>query len=120
MDIIKMPTMMAGGSTEQALNQLQRYVWQMAEQLNIALEESRTAERELKEKTNTALQQSGEKQSPGASFGRIKDLIIKSADIIDAYKTEITRSLTGKFVAESDFGTYQEQTAQQIFLSFPL
>lgn len=45
-----------------------------------------------------------------ARFAEIKPLIIKSAEIVDAYYEEINKRLVGTYVAESDFGTYIEQT----------
>ena len=45
-----------------------------------------------------------------ASFNDIKSLIITSADIVNAYYEEINQRLTGEYVAQSDFGTYTEQT----------
>ena len=49
-----------------------------------------------------------------ATFDSVKALIIKSADIVDAYYEEISRRLEGLYVAESDFGTYTEQTSNDI------
>lgn len=49
-----------------------------------------------------------------ATFQAIKPLIIKSADIINAYYEEINRRLESIYVAQSDFGTFAEQTSQEI------
>lgn len=50
----------------------------------------------------------------GEKFEEIKALIIKSADIVDAYYEEINRRLEGVYVAQSDFGVYAQQTVQDI------
>lgn len=50
----------------------------------------------------------------GASFEEIKALIIKSAEIVDAYYEEINRRLESVYVAQSDFGNYAQETAQTI------
>ena len=50
----------------------------------------------------------------GATFNAIKGLIIKSADVVNAFYEEINRRLQGVYVAESDFGTYMEHTTQEI------
>ena len=48
------------------------------------------------------------------AFDALKPLIIKSADIVDAYYDEISRRLKGVYVAESDYGTFAQQTEQRI------
>lgn len=50
------------------------------------------------------------------SFDELKALIIKSADIVEAYYGQIDSllSLSGHYVAESDFGVYREETENKI------
>lgn len=48
------------------------------------------------------------------AFEAIKPLIIKSADIVQAYYDSISTKLEGQYVAVSDFGTFIEQTEQKI------
>lgn len=48
------------------------------------------------------------------AFEAIKPLIIKSADIVQAYYDSISTKLEGQYVAVSDFGTFVEQTEQKI------
>ena len=48
------------------------------------------------------------------AFDAIKPLIIKSADIVQAYYDSISTKLEGQYVAVSDFGTFIEQTEQKI------
>lgn len=112
MELIKMPPVITAGKQEEAIRQMQRYLWQFAEQVQQALEESKRVETEIKEAAGKAAQQ--KKDSPAATFGKVKDLIIKSADIVEAYRTEITKTLVGQFVAESEFGTFREQTMAAI------
>ena len=95
------------------LAQVKSYLYQLVEQLQWALNnlESTTSE-------TTALSQKiaslDEATKPKATFDSIKSLIIKSADIVQAYYEEIDRRLVGEYVAQSDFGTYSEQTSQDI------
>jgi F0F1-type ATP synthase membrane subunit b/b' len=44
------------------------------------------------------------------NFNDIKGLIIKSADIVNAYYEEINTRLEGLYVAQSEYGTFVEQT----------
>jgi hypothetical protein len=55
-----------------------------------------------------------ERTDPAVTFNSIKSLIIKSADIVNSYYDQINTRLNGVYVAESDFGTYAEQTSQEI------
>ena len=49
-----------------------------------------------------------------SSFNAIKSLIIKSADIVNAYYEEINKRLKSEYVAQSDFGSYTEEMEQTI------
>lgn len=51
---------------------------------------------------------------PVVSFQSIKSLIIKSADIVNAYYEEFNKRFSGNYVAQSDFGTFSEQTQNAI------
>lgn len=112
MELIKMPPVITTGKQEEAIRQMQRYLWQFAEQVQQALEESKRVETEIKEAAGRAAKQ--QKDTPAATFGKVKDLIIKSADIVEAYRTEITKTLAGQFVATSEFGEFREQTTAVI------
>lgn len=104
------------GSTErEQLVQVKSYLHQLAEQLQWALQNVDTnnntsvvmpTARSLVPSSGNA---SGEINAQ-ATFASIKSLIIKSAEIVDAYYDEINARLEGLYVAQSDFGTYVEQT----------
>lgn len=109
---IRLPNINASTEREQ-LVQIKSYLYQLAEQLQWAMQnvEASTntvvaspAARRLMPSTSSGV------TSPEATFGSIKELIIKSADIVDAYYEEINKKLKGIYVAESDFGTYKEET----------
>ena len=100
------------------LRQIHAYLYQLADQLNFALNVvDKTANEQ-----GVVLQQIGGKLSSGGktdeerqiSFNELKALIINSADIVNAYYEKIERKLRGLYVAESDFGTYFEETSQRI------
>lgn len=114
MEITKMPPVITAGKPEEAIREMQRYLWQFAEQVQIAIEDAKSTEREIQKSLEENGGKVGNKETPAATFGKIKDLIIKSADIIDAYSTEITKTMAGEFVAESAFGTFREQTLAAI------
>jgi predicted nucleic acid-binding Zn-ribbon protein len=104
-----------GATEREQLQQIKSYLHQTVEQLNWALNnidtQSNTAvvaptARSLAPVASGSVSQS----DPQATFASIKSLIIKSAEIVDAYYDEINARLEGLYVAQSDFGTYVEQT----------
>lgn len=100
---------------EGKLVQMQSFLYQTIEQLNWALNAIETGGG-----SGTVVNQSTgsggntEDKNSGASFNEIKSLIIKSADIVNAYYEKISKRLAGEYVAQSDFGTYQELTESQL------
>ena len=95
------------------LAQVQSFLYQLVEQLNVA----QAAVGQEKENTNTTAtagaQVSSEKQAQ-ATFQSVKALIIKSADIVNAYSDAICKRMEGLYVAQSDFGIFSEETTRQI------
>lgn len=108
---IRLPDITGNTEAEQ-LWQIRSYLYRMVEQLNLALN---SAEEQPSATTNhpapTKVETEKETQN---TFNSIKSLIIKSADIVNAYYEEINKKLSGVYVAESDFGTYTQQTNQAI------
>ena len=97
------------------LQQFQSYMHQLVEQLNWALNTIETAG---SGNTSPALKvQQSEALSPKEAedtFNSIKALIIKSADIVKAYEKTIFTDFDGKYFADSDFGTYIEETNRKV------
>ena len=110
---IKLPNISATTDRGQ-LEQIRSYLYQLAEQLKWALnsiEVGGTNVLQQSQKSNGNKLSDAEAQ---ATFNSIKSLIIRSADIVDAYSEEIKKRLDGEYVARSDFGTYVESTVQTI------
>ena len=108
---IKFPNINATTSAEQ-LNQIRSYLYDFVGQLNWALN---TIESGQNGSNSIVLQKgsggSSSSSSSGESdavsnFSEIKALIIKSADIVEAYYEEIEKmiDLSGRYVAQADFG----------------
>lgn len=97
------------------LRQLQSYMIQLVQDLNYAMKTVNGGSSNAVAYQNKAgAAVSGEDAKAQATFNDIKGLIIKSADIVNAYYEAINRRLAGIYVAESDFGVYAEQTANSI------
>lgn len=109
---IRLPDITAKDEAGQLL-QVKSYLFQLVNQLNFALStiESRNSRSQVAAKAASA---PVKKEDPVDSFNQIKALIIKSADIINIYSEEISKKLKGMYVAQSDFGTYSEQTTSDI------
>ena len=105
-----------GGTAEQLL-QIRGFLYQLVQQLN--MESSSGGGQTISQSAlPTAPLTQGSLESaegsPMSTFNQVKSLIIKSAEIVNAYSEEINRRLEGVYVAESDFGTYRRETSQQI------
>ena len=110
---IKLPNISAPTTSGQ-IEQIRGYLYQLADQLKWALNSISAGGGELQTvvKLNSSTGQAtalteGEAQ---ATFNSIKSLIIRSADIINAYYDEIINRYHGEFVAQSDFGAFVELT----------
>lgn len=97
------------------LIQMRSYLHQLVEQLNYAM---KTVESGSSSSASYQAQMTpaaaGEDAKAQSTFNSIKSLIIKSADIVNAYYETINARLKGIYVAESDFGTYTEVTDAKI------
>lgn len=101
---------------EGKLSQMQSFLYQTVEQLNWALNSIDTGAGSAGAVNRTASSGGGaeEKQDSTVKFNELKALIIKSADIVNAYYEKINAKLAGEYVAQSDFGTFQELTENDI------
>lgn len=102
-----------GHSEAVQLTQVKSYLHQLVDQLNWAIT---SVEKQASGANNVTEVRTGSttNTTPQGTFNSIKALIIKSADIVNAYYDVISKRLEGVYVAQSDFGVYTEETAQDI------
>ena len=114
---IRLPNI-TGRTTEEQLQQMKSYLIQAAGELNWALDNiaggSSVSSANIPYRTantgaGTDVQQKSEELLK--NFNDLKGLIIKSADIVNAYYEEINTRLSGLYVAQSEYGTFVEQTS---------
>ena len=113
---IPLPRQITGSGQEQ-LRQIQSYLFRLSQELELALgtvDKQLLTLRDTAAQTERAVRTVSESQNPKAQFSSLKALIIKSADIVNAYYEEISRKLSGEYVAQSDFGTFRQETRQSI------
>lgn len=102
------------GSEQQQLQQVKSFLHQLVDELNYTFENVQGGGNALYTAQAAQKLADGSKNSPQATFNSIKSLIIKSADIITAYSDAISRKLAGQYVAQSEFGTFVENTENSI------
>lgn len=100
------------GKPEETLRQLQKYLFQLVQEMNANQQSMQLAQRNTQLATQNAVK--AMQKTPKETFLSIRDLIIKSADIVEAYQEKMEISLDGRYVAQSDFGTYAEQTSARM------
>ena len=115
---LRLPKITAETQAEQ-MSQMKSYLYQMVGELNWALKNISSGASEDYLVVNGKPMGGGkaptkESNDPVSRFNEIKALIIKSADIANAYYEKISTRLEGLYVAQSDFGAYQEATSQDI------
>ena len=109
---IRLPNITAASESGQ-LAQIRSYLYQFAEQLKWALNTIEN-DMESKDRESAEVSSATEQNTAANTFNSIKSLIIKSADIVEAYYEEINKRLEGEYVAQSAFGEFSEKTAQDI------
>lgn len=114
MNIDLRPLNLTATTPEAKIAQIQSYLVQFVSQLQYALYSIEEQEKEYIERIENKQKEINPEKEAESTFNSIKSLIIKSADIVEAYSEEINRELSGLYVAQSDFGTYSEQTSRLI------
>lgn len=105
------------GSDKEQLAQIRSYLYQLIPQLQFELSkigETNTTTATETKKTPGTTSQSTSSIDAEVAFSALKPLIIKSAEIVQAYYEKISSMLVGEYVAQSDFGTFTEQTEQRL------
>ena len=103
-----------GTTSAQQLSQIKGYLYQLVEQLNYTLADMETGGTRVVMTGGTSNAAAEKKNEAAASFNSIKALIIKSAEIVNAYYDEINRRLVKEYDALSDYGRFTEQATQDI------
>lgn len=122
---IRMPNITATSEAGQLL-QIKSYLYQFSEQLNWALNtlesngeisvvnQSKGGSSSSGSSAFDSDASSSSEENKEASFTELKSLIIKSADIVNAYYEKINTKLKGQYIAVSDFGTYYNNASLEL------
>lgn len=113
---IRLPNI-TGVTEQEQLMQMKNYLYQLTGQLNFALKAVNNEDKNSQQITlaskESAADKATEQENKLKTFIEVKNLIIKSADVIEKIQDVVTKELEGKYVAISDFGTYQEETSKK-------
>ena len=104
-----MPPAPAGDLAEQVRGQY-AYLFQLAQQLNLALEGTEQAVREARSESRSAASAA----QLAAGYDQLKSLIVKTADTVTARMDKLRTELAGEYMALSDFGSYVERLSAVI------
>lgn len=102
------------GTQREQLEAIKGFLYQTVEQLNAAMGALERKQQTIPTVQRAAAAAGQAESAPEKTFQQVKALIIKSADIVNAYYEEISKRLEGLYVARSDFGSYQEKTSQEL------
>lgn len=104
-----------GASEKEQLTQMKSYLHQLVQQLNYSLNDiDKVQIQYIKSPVKNESSKKEDEKGTQATFDALKPLIIKSAEIVEAYYEQINERLEGLYVAQSDFGTFTEHTSQNI------
>lgn len=113
---IRLPNI--SGSTERAqLEQIKGYLYQFAEELNYAVKTIDNKQSEMSMQITQSTTSTAKEKIPESlneQFSALKPLIIKSAEIVNAYYEEINSTLRGEYKALSEYGNFVQTTEAQI------
>ena len=102
------------GTPSEQIGQLKNFLFQLVEQLNLQGSGSAAPTAETVVRKAGSLSAGVSAASPTGQFNQLKSLIIKSADIVNAFYEEINKRLEKKYEVLSAFGTYKEDTLQLV------
>lgn len=104
------PPELTGGTEAEQLRKIQSYLYILAEQLQFAFD-SVTGEQEAMQ---LQAAQEAQTQETARNFSTIKSLILRSAEITEALEERMEKTFSGLYVAQSQFGKFEQQTQQRI------
>lgn len=102
------------GTEREQLAQIRSYLYQLIPQLQMAMNTVEPAKAEGGTKQQIVMPSTSKPFDAVAAFTELKPLIIKSSEIVEAYYEDINKKLSGIYVADSDFGTFVQETSQVI------
>lgn len=95
-----------GTTPEEQIAELKRYLYSTVNQLNWALQTLEDGTENNARITTEIVKKQTSPDKAQDNFNEIKGLIIKSAEIAEAYSEEASKRFSSEYVAKSEIGTY--------------
>ena len=115
---IRLPNISASADMQTQMAQMRSYMYQMVEQLNWALSAmdggAQAQEQQLPGQTTASASDNKKEDDTNQRMANLRDLIIKSADVVRQEMDRLATELKGSYVAQSEFGDYLERISQRI------
>ena len=115
---IRLPNISASADMQTQMAQMRSYMYQMVEQLNWALSAmdggAQAQEQQLPGQTTVPASDNKKEDDTNQRMANLRDLIIKSADVVRQEMDRLATELKGSYVAQSEFGDYLERISQRI------
>ena len=115
---IRLPNISASADMSTQMAQMRSYMYQMVEQLNWALNalDSSASDQvqQLPGQTVAPADDDKKEDDTNQRMANLRDLIIKSAEVVRQEMDRLETELKGSYVAISEFGTYLEEISQRI------
>ena len=108
------PPQLTGGTPQEQLGQLQRYLTALAQQLQFAFDAVQGGSPEIMAAAPPQLPPRQQEQQRQETLRQLKALILKSAQVTQVLEQQVSKRLEGKYVAVSQFGTYCQETSQTL------
>lgn len=106
---IRLPEL-SGGSEAEQLGRMRSYLYTLAQQLQVAFDEMLLQQQALTRQVQSAPAQ----QTRQEQLAAVRSLILRSAEITEHFSEAVAQRLAGRFVAQSQFGTFTQETEQRI------
>ena len=116
MIFLDLPNINGKGTPEQQLAEIRSYIYKNNEQINTAL--SNLTIDKIWEQTASAVSSAGQSEDKTPKilkqYQRIRDLIIKTADVVAQSDEKMEMAFNGSYLAKSQFGEYLRNTSVEI------
>ena len=96
------------------IEQIRSYLYQFIDQLKFALNSIESSNEKAIQQVSQSSKKTNPTEEAQATFNSVKALIIKSSDIVNSYYEEFNKKFSGTYVAQSDYGTFVQNTEQSI------
>lgn len=105
---IRLPEL-SGGTEAEQLRQIRSYLYSLASQLQYAFDGGQEVQQTTQSQTQAAA-----RREEAQTLSSLKSLIIRSAEVTERIAEKLETRLAGKYVAQSQFGTFTQLTEQRI------